>query len=151
VLAHLLDVPDFYRGISMTARTIRLRASLLVGIVSLVLGGCGGVTENVAPTYNVSGKVNVDGAPLESGRIFFESADPTLGISNYAEIKNGSFSGKAASGDMKVKVMKTETIKDPMGVSDTVKETPLKSDISMTLKAGDNTLPTIEIDTTQKN
>jgi len=115
---------------------------LLLGCLTLLVVGCG-PTANTQDTYPVKGKVTYDGAPLPSGLIFFE--EPTKGISNAIPIENGEYSGQAAAGDLKARVSKTEKIKNPMSNEESVKETPLKSGISVTIKTGSNSLPQIDI------
>jgi hypothetical protein len=118
------------------------RASLLLCLV-VVLAGCG-PSETRLDAYPVSGTVNYDGAPLPEGRIFFE--DPTRGVNAGMDIKQGAFSGKVPPGDAKARVVRTETGKDPMSGEERVLEKEvLQSDISFTIKTGDNKLPAIDI------
>lgn len=115
---------------------------IAMGCLAIWIAGCGS-NDTTPDTYPVSGKVTVDGAPLPSGRIFFE--DIPKGINNAAEIANGEYSGQAAAGDLKVRIVKTEKIKSPMGLEEIDKETELKRDHPVTIQTGDNKLPTIDI------
>jgi hypothetical protein len=111
--------------------------------LGLLLLGCG-PTANTATTYPVKGTVKVDGVPLASGRIIFENV--AEGISNPVTITNGEFEGQAAAGDLKARVVKVEKIKNPMVPTEELEtETPLKSDIPVTIQTGSTTLPPIDI------
>jgi hypothetical protein len=110
--------------------------------LSLFLG-CGS-SENNVEMHPVSGTVNVDGAPLAEGIIIFE--DVEKGLTGSCTIKDGAYSGKVPAGDLKAKIVKIEkTGKDPMGVSEGVKETVLKSGISVNIKTGGAKLEAFEV------
>jgi hypothetical protein len=115
---------------------------LIVACLVLIGSGCGS-NDTTPEAYPVTGKVNLDGAPLADGRIIFE--DIPRGISNAVTVTNGEYSGKVAAGDLKARVVKVEKKKNPMGGDDIETETTLKSNISVTVQTGANTLPTIEI------
>jgi hypothetical protein len=145
---------QFGRCVASTYRS-STRDSEMTRIVSLApwlmifclgwLAGCG-PTDNSPTTYPVKGTVNVDGAPLASGRIIFE--DIPRGINNAVDIVNGTFDGQAAPGDLKARVEKVEKTENPMLKTEQIETvTPLKGDIPVTIKTGSNTLPPIDITT----
>jgi hypothetical protein len=111
-------------------------------VVALVFAGCGASENEAAATFPVTGKVTVGGEPLPSGRIFFE--DPAKGISNGADITNGAYSGNAAAGDLKAKVVTVETTKDPMG-NESQTEKILQLDIPVVIKNGGGEIPPIDV------
>jgi len=122
--------------------TIRSLAVSLFLTVGLMLVGCG-VSENApAETYPVTGKVTVNGEPLAKGRIYFE--DTAKGISNGCEISGGSYSGKAAAGDMKAKIVEIVSVKDPMG-NERESEKILQLDVPVVVKNGGGDIPAIEV------
>jgi hypothetical protein len=125
------------------SRMVRLTQWSAMACLGLLLLGCG-PTANTATTYPVKGTVKVDGVPLASGRIIFENV--AEGISNPVAITNGEFEGQAAAGDLKARVVKVEKIKNPMVPTEELEtETPLKSDIPVTIQTGSTTLPPIDI------
>lgn len=70
-------------------------------LLILLVAGCGGST---GPTkYKVSGKVTLDGAPLETGRITFKAADGK-GVTYSEEIKAGAYSTEVTAGKKKVEI-----------------------------------------------
>jgi hypothetical protein len=121
---------------------LRMVALSVLGCLGLLLSGCG-PTANTVTTYPVKGTVKVDGVPLASGRIIFE--DAAKGITNPVTITNGEYEGQAAPGDLKARVFKVEKMKNPMSNEEMETESPLKSDISVTIQTGSNTLPNIDI------
>jgi len=114
----------------------------MIGCVALLLSGCG-PTANTVTTYPVKGTVKVDGVPLASGRIIFE--DAAKSITNPVAITNGEYEGQAAPGDLKARVFKVEKTTNPMSNEEMETESLLKSDISVTIQTGSNTLPNIDI------
>lgn len=121
--------------------TRQLAWCLFLGL-GLLLTGCGVSENEAAPTFPVTGKVTVGGEPLAKGRIFFE--DTAKGISNSADIENGSYSGNAAAGDLKARVVTIETTKDPMG-NEGETEKVVQLDIPVVVKQGGGEIPPIDI------
>lgn len=81
-----------------------LRNVLICSVLSLVpfLQGCGGSSGPKAPpTGMVSGTVNLDGKPMESGEIsFILPGEAPAAI----PVKAGKFEGKAAIGENRVEI-----------------------------------------------
>ncbi|MES2794225.1 MAG: hypothetical protein V4719_31720 [Planctomycetota bacterium] len=96
------------------------KMALMVGVLgcSLLIVGCGG--ETGPKTYVLSGKVTLDGKPLETGDITLRPVGPT-GQGAGGKIVNGSYSLRATPGEMKVEVssmkyLSGQTSDNPAGV-----------------------------------
>lgn len=76
------------------------RLILLLGC-SLALAACGGPAGPA--TYDVSGTVTLDGAPLSEGQIAFRAADGQ-GQSYGGKIENGAYAFECAPGKKKVSI-----------------------------------------------
>ncbi len=113
---------------------------------SLLLSGCGNA-DNSPTVANVAGKVTLDGSPMAAGLIIFEN--PAEGKTGSVEIIKGSYSGKVPIGEMKVSVVLREQVTEEatggMPV-EKVKETPVKSGVEVSVKAGSNDIPEIACD-----
>ncbi|MBO0698962.1 MAG: hypothetical protein J2P46_11255 [Zavarzinella sp.] len=78
---------------------------LCIGLVAALpwcLSGCQNSAQTAPAQAKVSGTVNVDGKPMESGQILFNvggQAPRTL------EVKNGAFSGEVFTGKNRVEVV----------------------------------------------
>jgi hypothetical protein len=62
-----------------------------------------GCTDPATRTYPVSGSVTLDGQPIESGSITFESADGGAGVFSEA-IRNGQYQLRSTAGMKKVSI-----------------------------------------------
>ena len=87
------------------------RSSILLAI-AIGLTGCGTAGVKHAP---VSGTVNLDGAPLAEGMIYFKTV--ATGAIEALPIKDGKFSGNAEPGERRVEITayrSTPRPNDPM-------------------------------------
>jgi hypothetical protein len=75
-----------------------LAAVLLLAVVGLVAGGCGGKNE-----MSVSGKVTVEGEPVDTGSITFTAADGKTYVAG-GEIQNGQYKVSIPPGKKKVQI-----------------------------------------------
>ncbi len=83
---------------------------LIVGIFSISLLGCGSKSSGPA-TYKISGTVNLDGSPLESGSILF--VDPDRQVQTYfATVRDGSFQTVIEAGKRDVQITSVRESKD---------------------------------------
>lgn len=76
-------------------------AAMLTGL--LVCPGCG---EKPLPTYQVKGKVTLDGAPLEQGDLIFYDLDDKVGPDR-TQIVKGTYQLKAKAGNRRVEISST--------------------------------------------
>jgi len=84
--------------------------SLLVLSFSLAIAGC-----TPAPnTLPISGKVTLDGAPLESADLLFVPADPSFG-SEPGKVTNGAYTAKVRPGKNKVQVTASRVVPGKFG------------------------------------
>lgn len=95
---------------------------LCIGLVAALpwcLSGCQNSAQTAPAQAKVSGTVNLDGKPMESGEILFSVAGQgprTL------EIKNGTFSGEVFTGKNRVEVMlQTDGPPNPMDPNTRIK------------------------------
>lgn len=77
---------------------------------TLCLGllGCGGAA-NGPQEYSVSGKVNFNGQPVETGRILFREVEGDQRAFS-GEIKNGSYQLTAEPGKMRVEILASRPV-----------------------------------------
>jgi hypothetical protein len=87
----LRHVPNLSSGTSRRGTTCRL-AGLLVALSSFALTGCGDSSR-----AGVQGKVTLDSAPVDGGRIMFIPTD-SKGRNAYADIKGGKYELAADQG-----------------------------------------------------
>ena len=87
--------------------------------VCLLAAGCT-TGSNEPKTSQVSGKVELDGKPLDDGDITFEG-DPET-IPDVLPIKDGAFSGKVKVGKKKVKIQAFKTEPAPPNATANVTE-----------------------------
>jgi hypothetical protein len=97
--------------------------------------GCSRVREE--PTYDVSGTVTIDGAPLADGFINFESETPDGQPPGSAQITKGNYAAKSRAGKKKVTITSNKPTgeKDSGGFDITANWLPAKYNSSTTLKA----------------
>lgn len=80
-----------------------MRVCSLTGFLafSLLLAGCGG--SDGPPTFRVSGKVTLDGQPVNKGQITFkDAAGQTKSMA--AEVQNGAYSFLCTAGQKKIEI-----------------------------------------------
>ena len=84
-----------------------------LGLTLLIVTGCGGSWDSRIPKrYIVTGKVTLDGKPLEKASIIFSSAaDAQLGISASGEVVNGQYKIIATPGTKAVKISNISEVK----------------------------------------
>lgn len=115
-----------------------------------VIAGCGGSGPEMG---SVTGKVTLDGQPLEGATVQFqpvtgEPKSPSSGVtdaSGYYELKFTASKDGATIGDHKVTISKTVTTEDANGNEGEEKETlpakyNTKSDLTATVEAGSQTI-----------
>jgi hypothetical protein len=97
--------------------------------------GCSGSREE--PTYDVSGTVTIDGAPLADGFINFESEPPDGKPVGSAQITKGNYATKARAGKKKVTITSNKSTgeKDSGGFDITVNWLPARYNANSTLTA----------------
>ncbi len=97
--------------------------------------GCSGSREE--PTYDVSGTVTLDGAPLADGFINFESDPPDGQPSGSAQITKGNYATKSRAGKKKVTITANKSTgeKDSGGFDITVNWLPARYNSNSILKA----------------
>jgi hypothetical protein len=91
----------------------RNSALLLFLAGGLLVLGCG----RGARTYPVSGRVTLDGQPLETGDIYFMPVDPNV-AADAGKITAGEFRFEAREGKMRVEIRASREVpgkKSPMG------------------------------------
>lgn len=76
-------------------------AAMLTGL--LVCAGCG---EKPLPTYQVKGKVTLDGAPLDQGDLIFYDLDDKVGPDR-TQIVKGAYQLRAKAGNRRVEISST--------------------------------------------
>lgn len=125
-----------------------MRLSLLaVGLLVPMLLGCGAEKPTGPDRYPVSGTVTLDGKPLESGRISFDSPeDAAQGVPPVsAEIEAGKYSLNSSLGTKTVRIsQKVESGQDEITKEPIMKEAiPAKfnknSNLEVTVSDGENT------------
>src|SRR4051812_22258946 len=84
--------------------------ALLLFVLSVAIAGCGATNDRIS----LSGKVQLDGKPLDQGAIQFEPVDKTSKLNAGAVITDGVYRVPAGDGVMpgKYLVMITSTPKD---------------------------------------
>ncbi|MFO0966388.1 MAG: hypothetical protein U0793_12500 [Gemmataceae bacterium] len=95
---------------------VRAFGAGLILMVAVGASGCGSGKKEVA-TYDVTGKVEYNGKPMEEGMIIFDLADgipPATG-----DIKGGTYSVKARTGKAKVSISWQKLIPGKKGPMDT--------------------------------
>jgi len=97
--------------------------------------GCSRVREE--PTYDVSGTVTIDGAPLADGFINFESETPDGQPPGSAQITKGNYATKSRAGKKKVTITSNKPTgeKDSGGFDITVNWLPAKYNTKSELSA----------------
>ncbi|WP_425613917.1 hypothetical protein NA78x_003762 [Anatilimnocola sp. NA78] len=84
--------------------------SLLIVCFCLAIAGC----TPAATTLPISGKVTLDGAPLESADLLFVPADPSFG-SEPGKVTNGTYTAKVRPGKSKVQVTASRVVPGKFG------------------------------------
>ena len=89
------------------------------------------------PTYDVSGTVTFEGAPLKDGFINFESDPPDGQPTGSAKISDGKYATKSRAGNKKVSITANKPTgeKDSGGFDITVNWLPLQYNLESKLKA----------------
>jgi len=113
------------------------------GFLLSVMVGCGDSPE---PTYTVTGTVTLDGTPLPSGEILFQSDEdlkagrpPAVG-----KVENGKYEVKATVGKHKVEISSRKETgpKDETGVAPATETIPAKynekTELTADVKANDS-------------
>ena len=94
-----------------------MRLAGIVLFMAVLVCGCGHSKEEL-PTYAVSGTVNLDGAPLAEGEIYFVTKE--TGQIDIVPVKDGKFEGEAKAGSRRVEIRayNIETSKPPADMPD---------------------------------
>jgi hypothetical protein len=80
---------------------LRFSAGMMVCVVLVVVGGCS--RPGAGPQlYPVSGKVTLDGKPIESGEIIFSAADGSHVAGG--QIEDGEYALRASAGRKRVQI-----------------------------------------------
>jgi len=109
-------------GRSAWGVTVLFFAGLPMGF----LAGCGGSGE---PTFEVSGKVKLDGKPMKEGVIYFEAVPPDGNPPAHAQIADGAYTLRTTPGKKLVKISLEKDVEiDMAGEKEKMKEETLPSE-----------------------
>jgi len=92
-------VPFFIAKLHREAEIMVLRTGVWL-IAAVLLAGCS--SNPSAPTADVTGTVELDGAPLSSGKVVFDPGGGSVPAS--LDISGGNFSGKVSVGKKTVRI-----------------------------------------------
>ena len=117
-------------------RVARFCLFLAVFVACCFALGCRGGRRD-EPTYDVSGTVTINGAPLKDGFINFESETPDGQPPGSAQITNGAYATKSRAGKKKVVITSNKATgeKDSGGFDITVNWLPPEYNFNSKLSA----------------
>lgn len=78
------------------------RLAIIILSVTVFVMGCSNNNGSEEPTYEVTGKITLDGKPMPQGTISFELDPPQGKGPVIAEITNGTYSARVPAGKQKV-------------------------------------------------